>query len=90
MKKLRVTLEIDVKALDGDELENALTGLDDDAREAFDVDTALEEVSAEELGDTIRDMFSEARVQEAFAGSNLFVTFDCETVDVTDAEFVEA
>ncbi len=83
-KTLRVTLELKVVPLSEDELAEGNRDLPEDAH--MTQEDAIQECEPFELGDVIQGMFQEDSVREAFAGSNIYVTFDGQPL-VIEAEF---
>lgn len=73
IKTLRVILDIPVKPLDHDRVDYLL---EDDLTLTRD-DLALDpnEYTADELADIVKGLFHDEAVGEAFAGSEMYVTF---------------
>lgn len=85
-KTLRVTLDIIVKPLDDEQLAEANEGMPDDCQ--MTAKDAMTDADEGDLADMVVGLFHEESVREAFAGSNIFVTFESDPT-IVSAEFVE-
>lgn len=88
-RKLRIDLEITVRELSKAQKLEALAGMDEDLVEECSADGELDETEPFDLAEIVTALFDSDMVQEAFAGSNMFVTFDPDPL-VIAAEWVPA